>query len=130
MLKILLLAASMYHVPPDIFIAMCEVESNLVPTAIHKQDGNGTSYGLCQIKLATARSVGFQGPPWKLMDPRVNAKYAARYFRYQMDRYHGNITAALTAYNAGHFINNTEYAARVYRHAAKYNITGITGSTK
>ncbi|MHB8140020.1 MAG: transglycosylase SLT domain-containing protein [Vulcanimicrobiaceae bacterium] len=35
------------------------------------------------------------------MDPAANAEYAARMLRGLLDRYHGNIRAALQAYNAG-----------------------------
>ena len=120
MIQILVAAALLNGLPPDIFVAMCEVESGLNAKVIHKNDGRGSSLGVCQVKFGTARMVGYHGRSVELLQPRVNAQVASLYLSHQLTRYKGNLTAALIAYNAGHLIKDTSYAAKVYRHATKY----------
>ena len=62
--------------------------------------------GLMQITPATARfiahrsgGVGFRASD--LGDPQINIQYGAYYLRYLLDRYGGNETLALAAYNGG-----------------------------
>ncbi len=40
---------------------------------------NGSAIGLTQIKLATARGLGFRGSRAQLFDPRTNLTYGLRY---------------------------------------------------
>ncbi len=99
----LFLAASLSAgLPPGLLDSVCWTESKHNPAAIRHHDGNGTSYGICQIKLATARLVGFKGTSKELMTPEVNIEYAARYLKRQLNRYNGNYVRALVSYNRGH----------------------------
>jgi len=66
------------------------------------KDGRGT-YGLMQLKVATARYMGFQGSYQDLYDWRTNLKFGIRYLNYQFRRY-GSVPSALAAYNAGSVI--------------------------
>lgn len=78
-----------------------------------RNDGGSPSYGLCQVKLATARHMGFKGKPSDLLKPDINADLAAKYLRYQLNRY-GSMEKALSAYNAGRYIKaNAGYVAKV-----------------
>jgi soluble lytic murein transglycosylase-like protein len=77
---------------------------------------------MCQIKLSTARWLGYKGSPAKLWkDPRVNAHWAAKYLRYQIKRYKGDILCGVSAYNAGSChkaagkIRNTNYIKLVFK---------------
>lgn len=99
--------------------AICWVESSHRENAINIEDGNSASYGLCQIKLGTARLMGFRGGPLELWrNPKVNREYATKYFRYQMGRY-GSLDKAIAAYNAGSVrggvIRNRAYVEKVLR---------------
>lgn len=92
--------AAAYGIPKNLLPGVCYVESKLKPEAIAYHDGEGHSLGLCQIKLNTARLMGFKGTEEQLMDPKTNGEYAARYLHWQMKRY-GNWTQAIIAYNSG-----------------------------
>lgn len=81
--------------------ALCFVESSHNPKAINPDDGSTPSIGLCQVKYRTAQWLGFTGEAHDLKDPFINAMYAAKYLRYQLDRYN-DFERALAAYNAGH----------------------------
>jgi soluble lytic murein transglycosylase-like protein len=114
--KALVHAAEFTGVPLRLLKAVCKVESALNPKATHYDDGGSHSYGLCQIKLETARSVGFTGSVPKLYNPYVNAYYAGRYLKFQLVRYRGDWVRAISAYNAGHakkVIKNRKYVNRV-----------------
>ncbi len=95
--------------------AICYVESSHNPAAINHDDGKGDSIGYCQVKLKTARWMGYQGEAKGLLNPSVNKKYAARYLRKQLHRYHGNQLQAISAYNCGHVCNNPSYVNKVLR---------------
>lgn len=97
------------------------MESHHDTKAYSLNDGGSTSYGICQIKLGTARLLGFKGPASSLQDPKVNTLLAAKYLRRNLDRYNGNVYKAISAYNAGsHRLNekgetkNRKYVAKVY----------------
>lgn len=109
-------------VPFRLMLAICTVESSLNPKAIHFHDGDGTSYGLCQIKEATARQIGFQSKTRVLMDMHVNAYYATKYFAHQMEKYSDDWMRAIAGYNrgsSGFHISNQEYVNRVLAEAVK-----------
>jgi soluble lytic murein transglycosylase-like protein len=59
------------------------------------------SHGVCQIKYFTAVTMGFHGKPKELNDPKINAKYAALYLRYQEERYGDDWVQLTSAYNSG-----------------------------
>lgn len=87
--------------PKGIMHAIATVESSNNPSAVHRNDGKGDSLGLNQIKLSTARLMGFRGTRKQLMRASVNSLYAATYLKHQIKRYGGNLSKAVTAYNAG-----------------------------
>lgn len=111
-----------FHLPVGLQSSICWVESNHNPKALHKDDGGGNSVGVCQIKLSTARSLGFKGNETQLQDPKVNIYYSARYLRRQLDRYRGDSHKAVAAYNAGAWrlnmqgqIKNRHYVDKVFQ---------------
>ncbi len=87
--------------PPGLLSAMSYVESRHNVKAINHRDGYGDSLGACQIKYSTARMIGYQGNADRLLDPRVNAYWAALYLKHQLERYDGDVVRAISAYNSG-----------------------------
>jgi soluble lytic murein transglycosylase-like protein len=110
--SIFMFAGILAGVEPSLISAVCWVESTHREEAYVAKDGDSPSYGLCQIKLATARDMGFTGKPSELMNGAVNAYYAAKYLRWQYDRY-GSWEKAVSAYNCGRACNNTSYQVKV-----------------
>ena len=66
---------------------------------------NAGAKGLMQLLPSTAnfiaRSPAARLPAKDLGTPQVNIAYGSWYLRYLLDRYHGNDTLAVAAYNAG-----------------------------
>jgi soluble lytic murein transglycosylase len=63
--------------------------------------------GLMQILPSTAQFIARRsgGTEFELRDlasPQINISYGSWYLRYLLDRYEGNVVAAVAAYNAGH----------------------------
>lgn len=111
------MANSSFELPPGLLESVCYVESGHDVGAVHLDDGNGNSVGICQIKLSTAQWMGFRGTEQQLMIPRVNIYYAAKYLKRNLVRYNGNIPKALTAYNRGSAGNLTltNYSIKVLK---------------
>ncbi|MDR6102706.1 soluble lytic murein transglycosylase-like protein [Agrobacterium larrymoorei] len=66
--------ATMYSVPEDLVHRVVMRESRYNPGAY-----NRGHFGLMQIKHATARSMGFNGPASGLFDAETNLRYAVKY---------------------------------------------------
>jgi soluble lytic murein transglycosylase-like protein len=69
--------SGIYGVPESLVHRVVQRESRYNPKAYHK---NGY-WGLMQIKYATAKSMGYSGPPEGLLDAETNLKYAIKYLR-------------------------------------------------
>jgi soluble lytic murein transglycosylase-like protein len=117
-----LAATATYHLPKGLLPALCFVESHFDTGAINPDDRGGPSRGVCQVQERTARFLGFTGTVEQLMDPRTNIKYAARYLRYQLRRYQGDVVKAVAAYNSGSYLEaedglpvNRGYVVKVLR---------------
>lgn len=106
-----------YNLPPKLLDAVCYVESHYNPNAINYEDGGEDSLGLCQVKLSTAKWLGFKGSRQMLMRPEVNAKYAAKYLAYQLKRYNYLTEKAIISYNRGNAIglSRTKYSQKVLK---------------
>jgi soluble lytic murein transglycosylase-like protein len=80
-------------------------ESRYNPRAVHA--GN---YGMMQIKLQTARGLGYTGTAQGLLDPETNLTYAVKYLAgaYRVAR--GNPDRAVSYYARGYY-----YAAKRQR---------------
>ena len=87
--------------PPGLLSAICYVESGHRPEAVHVDDGAHNSLGICQIQLPTSRFLGFKGSEAQLRKVEPNIRFAARYFSWELRRYHGDILKAVSAYNMG-----------------------------
>lgn len=100
---LILTAAKLAKVSGPLLLAICVQESNLNPHAHLPVDGKTPTYGICQIKLETAEMIGFDGDSKEIMKPEVNALWAGKYLKYQLDRYDDNACKAVAAYNAGSY---------------------------
>lgn len=110
-------------IPVGLLLAVCTVESNLRPLAVNRDDGKTGqhSYGLCQLKLATASLMGYTGEADGLLRADTNARLAAKYLRRQYNRY-GSWELAVAAYNRGSprmlpngRLSNDKYIKKVYK---------------
>lgn len=108
LVAIFALVSQSLGLPPGLLSAVCWVESKHNQDAINLYDGGTPSLGVCQIKLSTARRLGYKGSIQKLWrDPKTNAYYAGLYLRVNLDRYDNDANKAVAAYNAGvHRVNN------------------------
>lgn len=89
-------------IPPGLLSALCYTETKHVVKAVNINDGGSNSIGICQLKLRTARGVGYVGTEQELQNnPNTNIYYAGLYLRRQLDRYNGDTRKAISAYNAG-----------------------------
>lgn len=68
--------AALYGIPESLLHRVVKRESRYNPKAF-----NRGHYGLMQIKYATAKSMGYDGPAEGLFDAETNLKYAAKYLR-------------------------------------------------
>lgn len=112
---IILNAAKAAHVSGTLLLAVCSHESNNFTLKYNANDRGSESLGICQVKLATARMLGFKGSTKELMTDKMNAKFAAMYVKYQQNRY--SVTDKMTdksqdwvklvsAYNAGSYVES------------------------
>ena len=68
-------AAARIGIPDCVAHGLVRTESNYKPRMV----GRAGEIGLTQIKLATARGVGFRGSRSLLFDPRTNLTFGFRY---------------------------------------------------
>jgi soluble lytic murein transglycosylase-like protein len=73
-------------------------ESGGNPHAVHA--GN---YGLMQIRLGTARAMGYAGSAAGLLDPQTNMTYALRYLAGAYRAAGGNESRAIALYSRGYY---------------------------
>ena len=102
--------AAEYHIDLPLMLAIIHAESNFNPLAVSK---NGAA-GLMQVMPATARDLGLKVPQYQdKRKPKLNANIDERfdahknlhaglaYFKMLLEKYKGNLTLALGAYNIG-----------------------------
>src|SRR5579864_8973747 len=77
--------------------------------------GRGGTIGLMQIKLATARGLGYTGTAEGLRDPETNLTYAVKYLAGAYRAAGGNHNRAVAYYAGGYY-----YAAKRQRRASRF----------
>ena len=65
--------------------------------------GRGGTIGLMQIKLATARSLGYTGTAEGLRDPETNLTYAVKYLAGAFRAANGDHNRAVSYYASGYY---------------------------
>lgn len=101
-------AAKAFKVSSSLLLAICTHESGGLKNVLVPHDHGTPTYGICQVKAGTAEMFGYKNEGTGLMDPATNAKYAALYLRYQLDRYDQDPCMSVAAYNAGSFNESTK----------------------
>jgi len=97
--------AAAQGVPPELVHRVIMRESRYNPRAVHA--GN---YGMMQIKLQTARGLGYTGTAQGLLDPETNLTYAVKYLAGAYRTAGGNHDRAVSYYAGGYY-----YAAKRQR---------------
>ena len=102
--------AKQYDIDVELMLAIIYAESNFNPIAVSK---NGAG-GLMQMMPETARGLGLKVPKYQnkrkpkldshideRFDPHKNLHAGLTYFKMLLEKYRGNLTLALGAYNIG-----------------------------
>jgi soluble lytic murein transglycosylase-like protein len=87
------IAATSQHVDPKLLRGVILQESGFRPCAVSSKG----ALGLMQLMPATVEQFQVSDP----FDPRQNVEAGAKYLKQLLDRYKGDVSLALAAYNAG-----------------------------
>jgi soluble lytic murein transglycosylase-like protein len=96
--KIISRYATQYGLPEALAHAVVQVESNFRPDVT----GAAGEIGLMQLKLSTARMMGYEGSAKDLYDPETNIKYGMKYLAKAHELGGGTTCGTILKYNAGH----------------------------
>lgn len=122
-------AATKYGIDPALLKGLIRQESNFDPNA---KSGAGAQ-GLTQLMPGTAAGLGVTDAT----DPAQAIDGGAKYLKQQLDRFGGDASKALAAYNAGPgavakyggippYAETQNYVTKVLGYAAEYRGTGAT----
>jgi soluble lytic murein transglycosylase-like protein len=85
--------AKTHEVKPELLRAVIEQESGYRPCAVSSKGAQG----LMQLMPETSQELGVKDP----FDPKENVSAGARFLKQLVDKYQGDLSKALGAYNAG-----------------------------
>jgi soluble lytic murein transglycosylase-like protein len=109
--------AAIEGIPVALAHAVIRIESNYRPNA----RGRAGEIGLMQIKLKTARGMGYTGSAEGLYNVETNVKWGMKYLGRAHDLGGGDTCATILRYNAGHSAKrmnrvSAAYCGKVKRH--------------
>lgn len=109
--------AAIEGIPVALAHAVIRIESNYRPNA----RGRAGEIGLMQIKLKTARGMGYTGSAEGLYNVETNVKWGMKYLGRAHDLGGGDTCATILRYNAGHGAKrmnrvSAAYCGKVKRH--------------
>jgi soluble lytic murein transglycosylase len=112
------------HLDPALIAAVIFAETKFRP-----RTSSAGAQGLMQITPETARFIAHRsgGAAFRmsdLSDSQINIQYGTYYLRYMLERYGGNTTLALAAYNAGQG-NVDKWLARASKRAEQFTVDDI-----
>lgn len=90
--------AAIHDIPESLLHRQIKRESGYNPAA-----QNGPYYGLLQISVQTARTMGYKGTPAGLLDAETNLHYAGKYLRGAWIVSGGKEDAAMKWYAKGYY---------------------------
>src|ERR1700687_151998 len=105
--------ASANAVPEALVHRVIVRESRYQPALV----GRGGTIGLMQIKLATARSLGYTGTAEGLRDPNTNLTYAVKYLAGAYRAANGDHNRAVHYYASGYYQAAKRQRLQHVRHA-------------
>lgn len=107
-LTVLLETCEAGNIEPETGLGLIQYESSFDPYALNEKSG---CYGYCQLN-----------PKYFPADlsPVDNIRAGIEYLAYQLERYGGDLGAALTAYNVGYDTGDRTYATQVLEAASAF----------
>src|ERR1700738_4730126 len=90
--------------------------------------GRGGTIGLMQIKLATARGLGYTGDAAGLRDPATNLTYAVKYLAGAYRAANGDHNRAVSYYASGYYFAEKRQRLALSRHEHATQIEGFSGN--
>ena len=132
-------AADFVGIPRELLLTICFGESNFKVKGSTHIDGGSISHSVCQVKLATAQHMD---QVYRLKIPAtserleiiyLNAFYAAKLLKYQLNRYDDNWKLAVDAYNKGTAVSQKSGYVKRYISNLKFilkNCPSVVGNAK
>ncbi|MFD1791913.1 lytic transglycosylase domain-containing protein [Ochrobactrum teleogrylli] len=113
--------ASTYGVPSSLAHAVVRHESNFQPNV----RGAAGEIGLMQIKLSTARAMGYSGSAKGLYEPATNIQYGMKYLAMAQKLGGGSTCGTILKYNAGHGAKRMNPISAKYCSSVKAYMAGL-----